>query len=112
MCAWNINKSLELQQKAAKIIPGMTQLLSKRPDMYSRGVWPTYFKQAKGSHVTDLDGNEYIDCSICGIGATVLGYCDDDVNKAVIDVINSGSATTLNPPEEVALAEKLLELHR
>lgn len=111
MCAWNINKSLELQQKAAKIIPGMTQLLSKRPDMYSRGVWPTYFKQAKGSHVIDLDGNEYIDCSICGIGTTVLGYCDDDVNRAVIDVITSGSATTLNPPEEVELAEKLLELH-
>lgn len=111
MCTWKIDKSLALQNKAAKLIPGMTQLLSKRPDMYSRGVWPTYFKQAKGSRVVDLDGNEYTDCSICGIGTTVLGYCDEDVNKAVIDVITSGNASTLNPPEEVALAEKLIELH-
>lgn len=101
----------ELQEKAKKLIPGMTQLLSKRPDKYSLGVWPTYFKEAHGVEVTDLDGNKYLDFSIGGIGATVLGYADPDVNKAVIDVINKGSASTLNPPEEVALAEKLLELH-
>ena len=107
----NNKKSLALQEKAVKIIPGMTQLLSKRPDRYSRGVWPTYFKEAKGVEVVDLDDNRYLDFSIGGIGATVLGYADEDVNKAVIDVINKGSASTLNPPEEVALAEKLLELH-
>lgn len=111
MKEWNIEKSLALQEKAAKIIPGMTQLLSKRPDMFSRGVWPTYFKKAKGSRVIDLDDNEYIDCSIGGIGATVLGYADDDVNAKVKQVIDEGSASTLNPPEEVALAEKLIELH-
>ena len=107
----NNKKSKELQEKAVKIIPGMTQLLSKRPDRYSRGVWPTYFKEAKGVEVVDLDDNHYLDFSIGGIGATVLGYADPDVNKAVIDVINKGSATTLNPPEEVELAEKLIELH-
>ena len=107
----NNKKSLELQNKAVKLIPGMTQLLSKRPDRYCRGVWPTYFKEAHGIEVTDLDDNKYLDFSIGGIGATVLGYADPDVNKAVIDVINSGSASTLNPPEEVALAEKLIELH-
>ncbi|MBQ4114459.1 aminotransferase class III-fold pyridoxal phosphate-dependent enzyme [bacterium] len=107
----NNKKSLALQEKAVKLIPGMTQLLSKRPDRYSRGVWPTYFKEAKGVEVVDLDDNRYLDFSIGGIGATVLGYADEDVNKAVIDVINKGSASTLNPPEEVALAEKLLELH-
>ena len=104
-------KSKALQEKAVKLIPGMTQLLSKRPDRYSRGVWPTYFKEAHGIEVTDLDDNKYLDFSIGGIGATVLGYADPDVNKAVIDIINSGSASTLNPPEEVALAEKLIELH-
>ncbi len=107
----NNKKSLALQEKAVKLIPGMTQLLSKRPDRYSRGVWPTYFKEAKGVEVVDLDDNRYLDFSIGGIGATVLGYADEDVNKAVIDVINRGSASTLNPPEEVALAEKLIELH-
>lgn len=101
----------KLQEKAVKIIPGMTQLLSKRPDMYSRGVWPTYFKYAKGVEITDLDDNKYLDFSVGGIGATVLGYNDEDVNNSVISVIQSGSASTLNPPEEVELAEKLLELH-
>ena len=109
--ALNNKQSKALQDKAVKLIPGMTQLLSKRPDRYSRGVWPTYFKEAKGVEVVDLDDNHYLDFSIGGIGATVLGYADPDVNKAVIDVINKGSATTLNPPEEVALAEKLIELH-
>ena len=111
MKEWNIEKSLALQEKAAAIIPGMTQLLSKRPDMFSRGVWPTYFKKAKGVRVTDLDDNEYIDCSIGGIGATVLGYADDEINEKVKAAIDDGSASTLNPYEEVALAEKLLELH-
>ena len=97
----NNKKCNELQKEAVELIPGMTQLLSKRPDRFSRGIWPTYFAQAKGVEVTDLDGNKYLDFSIGGIGATVLGYADEDVNKAVIDVINKGSATTLNPPEEV-----------
>lgn len=107
----NNGKCKELQKEAVELIPGMTQLLSKRPDRFSRGIWPTYFAQAKGVEVTDLDGNKYLDFSIGGIGATVLGYADEDINKAVIDVINKGSATTLNPPEEVELAKKLIELH-
>ncbi len=107
----NNKKSLQMQEKAVKLIPGMTQLLSKRPDRFSRGVWPTYFKEAKGVEVVDLDGNKYLDFSIGGIGATVLGYADKDVNKAVINAIKKGSATTLNPSEEVLLAQKLIELH-
>ena len=107
----NNKKSLEFQNKAVKLIPGMTQLLSKRPDRYSRGVWPTYFKKAYGVEVVDLDDNHYLDFSLGGIGATVLGYADPDVNNAVIKAINDGSATTLNPYEEVLLAEKLIELH-
>ncbi len=106
-----ITKSLAMQRKAARLIPGMTQLLSKRPDMFSRGVWPGYFRKAKGVEIEDLDGNRYLDFSIGGIGATVLGYADDEVNAAVIRVITDGSASSLNAPEEVALAEKMIELH-
>ena len=111
MKEWKVDKCLALQDKAASIIPGMTQLLSKRPDMFSRGVWPGYYTKAKGARITDLDGNEYVDFSCGGIGATVLGYADDDVNAAVMNAIANGSASTLNCPEEVALAEKLIELH-
>ena len=101
----------KMQEKAIRLIPGMTQLLSKRPDKYCKGVWPTYYATAKGAEVTDLDGNKYLDFSVGGIGATVLGYADEDVNRAVIEAISNGSACTLNPPEEVELAEKLIELH-
>lgn len=107
----NTTQCKNLQKKAASLIPGMVQLLSKRPDRYCRGVWPTYFKRAKGIEVTDLDGNRYLDFCMGGIGATVLGYADEEVNAAVKKVIDEGSASTLNPPEEVALAEKLIELH-
>ena len=79
----NSTKSLEMQTRAKHRIPGMTQLLSKRPDMFSTGVWPGYYQKAQGVEVWDLDGNHYIDMSISGIGANILGYADPDVDEAV-----------------------------
>jgi glutamate-1-semialdehyde 2,1-aminomutase len=107
----NLTKSLALQKKAKGLIPGMTQLLSKRPDRFSYGVWPGYFSRAKGVNVWDLDGNKYIDMSIGGIGANVLGYGDPDVDQAVLNAIRDGTSCSLNCPEEVELAELLCELH-
>ncbi len=104
-------KNLMLQNKAKKMIPGLTQLLSKRPDMFSVDVWPGYFSKAKGAKVWDLDGNEYLDMSISGIGANILGYAVDEVDNDVISNIKNGVSSSLNCPEDVALAEKLLELH-
>ncbi len=46
-----------------------------------------------------------------GIGSAILGYCDPDVNKAVITSINNSVNTTLNAPEEVQLAELLIKLN-
>ena len=107
----NIQKSLAMQERAKQVIPGMTQLLSKRPDMFSYGVWPGYFSRAKGVEVWDLDGNRYIDMSIAGIGANVLGYADPDVDAAVRAAIDAGTNSSLNCPEEVELAELLCSLH-
>jgi len=106
-----MGKSQDLYVEAKKIIPGGTQLLSKRPEQFLPGYWPAYYKKAKGCKVWDLDGREYIDASYMGIGANTIGYADDDVDRAVKDVVDAGSMTTLNPPEEVALAEKLISLH-
>ena len=106
-----LDKGLAMQEKAKRLIPGMTQLLSKRPDMFSQGVWPGYYQKAKGAEVWDLDGNKYVDMSIGGIGATILGYADDDVDNAVIEAIRNGVASSLNCPEEVELAEVLCQLH-
>jgi glutamate-1-semialdehyde 2,1-aminomutase len=107
----NLNRCLNMQKKARRLIPGMTQLLSKRPDMFSEGVWPAYYKKAQGVDVWDLDDNRYVDMSIGGIGANVLGYADPDVNSAVMAAVESGSSCSLNCPEEVMLAELLCELH-
>ena len=106
-----IPKSLAMQERAKQRIPGMTQLLSKRPDMFSLGVWPGYYSRAKGVEVWDLDGNCYIDMSIGGIGANILGYADPDVDAAVIDAIRQGVSSSLNCPEEVELADLLCEIH-
>ncbi|MCP4160207.1 MAG: aminotransferase class III-fold pyridoxal phosphate-dependent enzyme [Deltaproteobacteria bacterium] len=106
-----ISKSLKMQDRAAKNIPGMCQLLSKRPDMFSQGVWPGYYSKAKGAYVWDLDGNKYLDMSISGIGAAVLGYADDEVDDAVKEAITNGVVSSLNCSEEVELAELLCELH-
>ncbi|MBU4125939.1 MAG: aminotransferase class III-fold pyridoxal phosphate-dependent enzyme, partial [Proteobacteria bacterium] len=107
----NIPKSLEMQNRAMLRIPGMTQLLSKRPDMFSSGVWPGYYSRAKGVEIWDLDGNRYIDMSIAGIGANILGYTDPDVDAAVIEAIQNGNSSSLNCMEEVELADLLCEIH-
>jgi glutamate-1-semialdehyde 2,1-aminomutase len=73
--------------------------------------WPTYYRSAKGAEVTDLDGNTFLDMSVSGIGATVLGFADPDVDAAVKTAIDLGSMSTLNCEEEVQLAELLIELH-
>ena len=106
-----IKKGVELWNRAKQIIPGGSQLLSKRSEMFLPEQWPSYYKKAKGVEIWDLDDNHYIDMSIMGVGACILGYADDDVNGAVKKAIDKGSMTTLNCPEEVDLAELLLNLH-
>jgi len=106
-----MGKSQDLYTKAKKLIPGGTQLLSKRPEMYLPHYWPSYYEKAKGCEVWDLDGNKYVDMSYMGIGSCILGYADEDINEAVKNAIDKGSMSTLNSPEEVELAEILCDLH-
>ncbi len=106
-----MGKGQDLYKKAKTLIPGGTQLLSKRPEMFLPEYWPAYYEKAKGCEVWDLDGNKYIDASYMGIGSGVLGYADDDVDKAVILAIEKGSMNTLNAPEEVELAELMIKIH-
>ena len=99
----SLQRSMEMQERAKRRIPGMTQLLSKRPDMFTLGVWPGYYSKAQGVTVWDLDGNEYLDMSISGIGANVLGYADPDVDGAVAEAIRNGvsqqgASTAFGPP--------------
>lgn len=101
----------QLYKKAKKLIPGGTMLLSKRPEMFLPDHWPAYFSKAKGCMVWDLDGKELIDMCIMGIGTNTLGYGNDEVDAAVMETVRSGNMSTLNCPEEVYLAEKLIEIN-
>lgn len=101
----------KLWKRAKQIIPGGNMLLSKRAEMFLPNQWPTYFSKSKGCKVWDLDGNEYIDMCIMGVGTNILGYGHPEVDDAVRKTIDAGNMATLNCPEEVYLAEKLIELH-
>ena len=107
----SIGAGQKLYKRAKNVIPGGNMLLSKRPEMFLPDQWPAYFSKAKGCMVWDLDGNELIDMSIMGIGTNILGYGHPEVDEAVQATVTSGNMSTLNCPEEVYLAEKLVELH-
>jgi glutamate-1-semialdehyde aminotransferase len=106
-----MGKGQKLYKEAKQLIPGGTQLLSKRPEQLLPELWPAYYEKAKGCEIWDLDGKKYIDMSYMGIGANTLGYADEDVDNAVIDCINKGSMSTLNCTEEIELAKKMIDLH-
>lgn len=101
----------KLWKRAKNIIPGGNMLLSKRSEMFLPNQWPSYFSKSSGCKVWDLDGRPYIDMSIMGIGTNVLGYGHPEVDEAVQKTVKDGNMSTLNCPEEVYLAERLIELH-
>ena len=104
-------KGQELWLRAKKCIPGGNMLLSKRSEMFLPDQWPAYFSKAKGCRVWDLDGRELIDMSIMGIGTNLLGYGHPEVDAGVASTLAAGNMSTLNCPEEVWLAERLIQLH-
>lgn len=107
----NMGAGQKLWKRAKQVIPGGNMLLSKRAEMFLPEQWPAYFSKSKGCKVWDLDGKEYIDMSIMGIGTNTLGYGHPEVDAVVQQVVADGNMSTFNCPEEVYLAEKLIELH-
>ena len=101
----------KLWKRARKIIPGGNMLLSKRAEMFLPDRWPAYFSRARGCKVWDLDRNSFVDMSLMGIGTNTLGYGHPEVDDAVRATVDAGNMSTLNCPEEVYLAERLVELH-
>lgn len=104
-------ETLAQYKRAKQFIPGATQLLSKRAELFAPDQWPAYYSEADGATVIDMDGNEYVDMSYMGIGSCVLGYGDEDIDAAARSAIESGVMSTLNAPEEVELAETLVGMH-
>lgn len=107
----NMGTGQKLWQRAKRVIPGGNMLLSKRAEMFLPEQWPAYFSRAKGCQLWDLDGKAYTDVSIMGIGTNILGYGHPEVDAAVQQTVAAGNMSTLNCPEEVYLAERLVEMH-
>ena len=105
------NTGQKLYNKAKQIIPGGTHLLSKRPELFLPNLWPSYYSKAKGCHVWDLDNNKFTDMSHMSVGTNSLGYSNSHIDNEVLLAVKKGNMSTLNCPEEVRLAEKLIELH-
>jgi len=111
----NKNKTLEDAQKkwiqAKNIIHSGNMLLSKKPERFLKGGWPTYYLKARGCHVWDLHNKKYLDFSLMGIGTNILGYSNKTINKAVHKAVNDSNVSTLNSYDEVNLGKKLIGIH-
>jgi len=103
-------KGQKLYLKAKKIILGGNMLLSKRPEMTLPEKWPSYYSKSQGIYVWDLNKKKYIDM-ICFVGQNILGYANKTIDKFVLGNAAKGNMTSLNCPEEVLLAKKLIKLH-
>lgn len=101
----------KLWKRAKHVIPGGNMLLSKRAEMFLPDQWPAYFDRTEGCTLWDLDGNELLDMGIMGIGTNTLGYSHPEVDAAVMETVKKGNMSTLNCPEEVWLAERLVEIN-
>lgn len=106
-----MNNGWSFWERAKKVIPGGNMLLSKRPEMFLPESWPSYYSRASGCKIWDLDGLEYTDFSIMGIGTNTLGYGHPEVDAAVSLAMQNGNMSTFNCFEEVQLAEKLIDMH-
>ncbi len=101
-----VARSYELYQRAQELIPGRTQLISRRADQFAQGISPVYAQRAGGARFVDVDENDYIDW-VNAVGAVILGHADPIVDGAVKEQIDRGSIYTLNSPLEIELAELL-----
>ena len=99
-----ITKSDEYYKIALDLIPCTTQTLAKGPQQNVKGVAPKYLQHGKGSHVWDVDGNEYIDFQMA-IGPISLGYAYDKVDEAIKEQLKDGITFSLMHPLEVEVAE-------
>ena len=100
---------VDLLTRARAVLPMGTSTGSKRVEaLYGSAdsTGPTHFSQAVGCRVVDVDGNEYVDCTMA-LGAVALGYAEPNVSRAVADAIANGNVCGLADAREVDVAERL-----
>lgn len=104
-----IEKSNQLYNRAVGLIPSVTQTLAKGPGQWIKGVAPKYLAKGKGSHVWDVDGNEYIDYMMA-VGPLSLGYAYPRVDEAIKKQLEDGITFSMMHPLEVEVAELMRDI--
>jgi len=102
------NKSKELQQKSHAFIPGGCHTYAKGDDQYPE-LSPGFIARGEGSHVWDVDGNEFIEYGMGGRSVT-LGHAYPPVVKAAEEEMRYGSSFTRPSHLEVECAEEFLSI--
>lgn len=104
-----LDRSHELIDRARGLIPGCAQTGSKGPTNWVQGVSPTHLRRGEGSHVWDVDGNEYIDY-VSALGPIILGHNYPPVTHAVTEQIEAGTMFSLPYPLGIDVAEQFRDV--
>jgi len=104
----NFEKSKELQKKSHALIPGGGHTYAKGDDQYPV-LAPGFIVRGEGSHVWDIDGNEFIEYGM-GLRSVTLGHGFKPVVEAAYRHMLAGTNFTRPSPIEVECAEALLGL--
>jgi glutamate-1-semialdehyde 2,1-aminomutase len=105
---YTFDKSNALMERARKVVPGGIYG-HQNPIMLTRGAFPSFFARGEGSHIWDVDGNEYIDY-MCSYGPIVLGHRHPKVEEAVRRQADLGNCFNAPGPLWVDLAEYLVSI--
>ncbi len=102
-------QSTQWLERAEKTIPLGSQTFSKSRIAYPKNVSPLFIKRGKGCQVWDADDNQYTDF-VSGLLSVSLGYCQEEIDNAVIEQIKSGVTFSLPHQLEMEVAEILTDL--
>lgn len=98
--------STEWLARAKRVTPTASQTYSKSYRYYCEGAAPAFMAHGRGSHVWDVDGNEYVDL-VLALGPITLGYNDEAVNRAIREQLERGIVFSQPVTLEVELAERI-----
>lgn len=105
---YTFERSYEFFEKALKYIPNGVPM-PRTPYFHQYGSVPVFLEEAKGAHLVDVDGNEYIDY-MCAFGAVALGYANPKVKEAYERQDSAANCTPIPSLRWVELAEALVDL--
>lgn len=108
MDVYSFEKSYQMFEQAKQFVPNGIYG-PRTPAFLTFGSYPCFLERGKGSHIWDVDGNEYIDY-MCSFGTNIIGLCNDEVDAAAKEQMARGNAFTLPSNRWNELAEYMVNL--